>query len=146
LKGLADELKEMQPHLKGVGRREKIGLAIELIISDSGHRLEFVVYPGYRQKELRELALKIYLHMKGLSKQVRVGLYQQLTHHKHKTLLGNDQLHSYKLRDFLAFFKKFIPRRIRKPKHLVLHQENATGGALFGHTIHNRMYSEYYSL
>ena len=139
---LNEDIVDLNPHLKGNGRRERIGSAVEILILP--HRFEFIVYPGFTTHDLKEIATKIYLHVKGLSSTIRIGLYLQGKGGSHKTLVKAPEIHTYKLRQFVRLLAKHIPKHIKTAKHLVLHQ-TAVGGALLGTVIHNPLYNQYFT-
>ena len=139
-----DALKEYEPHRKSTsGTNHRIGDYIRIV--KHPHRFEFIVSNGVDRASIRELATKIFLHLRGLSKKVKISLLLQTAGHKHRTLLSTDKLHGMSYTKLLSFLKKQLPKRIHKPKHLVLHQFNASGGLLFSETVHEPLLRNYFT-
>jgi len=138
-----DSIKEFQPHLKTGkhGRRERIGSYIEVVVFP--HRFEFILYPGVSSDSIHEMVSKIYNHMQSISKEVKINLFSQGKKSKHVHLLDEKELHS-PFQKLLKLFYRFVSPTIKKPKHLVLHMDNATGGSLYSTILHEPKYRSYF--
>jgi len=133
------KLFEEPPH----GVRHAIGSAITVMVYP--HRFEFQIYPGVTREDMREVASKVFHHMRTLSRDVSVSLFE-VVGKKHKQLLSAEKLHKYTLKDYMKMFAHLIRKSMRKPKKIVLHQFNAVGGALFSETMHNPLYRNYFTV
>ena len=126
----------------------RVSTLAELYIRIVKHpnRFEFIIQNGVDRASVRELATKIYLHMRSLSKDVDISLLSRGKKVKHTTLLSKDRLHKMTYENILSFLNKILPKRMSKPKHIVLHQYNARGGLLYSEAVHHPMYRKYFTL
>ena len=136
-------VREFNPHLKIVNSEDRHGIGQHIDIHISPHRFEFIVHPGVGRLAIQEMIDKINFHLRSLSKKVNIYLLLAGKGSRHRMILSSKQLRSGP-KKVERQIRKYVSEKIRTVKHLVLHQTNTTGGALYSRTIHNPMFKGYF--